>query len=150
MSASPDTLPVVDLDTALDFAAANRRSILITLRRNGRPQSSNIFHVVSDGKLLISAIADRAKAINVGRDPRVSVHVLGPDFWSYVVIEGTATLTPVTTDPDDATADALVAYYRAAQGEHKDWAEYRTAMVREHRLVISVTPEHAYGRLPVS
>jgi len=110
----------VDLAAALDFAAANRRSILVTLRRNGRPQSSNIFHVVRDGLLVISAVAERAKARNAARDPRVSVHVLGPDFWSYAVIEGQASLTPVARAADDATVDALVEYYRAAQGDHPD------------------------------
>jgi len=138
----------MDLDSALGFAAANRRSILITVRRNGRPQSSNIFHVVQGGRLLVSAVVERAKARNAARDPRVSVHVLGPDFWSYAVIEGRAALTPVAAAPDDPTVDALVAYYRAAQGEHPDWAQYRAAMVAEHRLLITVTPEHCYGTLP--
>ena len=68
----------MDLDAALAFAAANRRSILITLRRSGRPRSSNIFHVVGEGCLFISAVAERAKARNAARDNRVSVHVLGP------------------------------------------------------------------------
>jgi len=76
------------------------------------------------------------------------VHVLGPDFWSYAVIEGQASLTPVARAADDATVDALVEYYRAAQGDHPDWGSYRAAMVGEHRLLITVTPEHCYGALP--
>jgi hypothetical protein len=41
--------------------------------------------------------------------------------------------------------DALVAYYRASQGEHPDWEEYRAAMVTDRRLVLTLRPERAYG-----
>ena len=55
---------------------------------------------------------------------------------------------PVAADPDDATVDELVAYYRATSGEHDDWAEYRAAMVADRRLVVRLRPEHTYGQLP--
>ena len=42
---------------------------------------------------------------------------------------------------DDATADALVEYYRAVAGrEHPDWDEYRQAMVDEGRLLVHLAP----------
>jgi PPOX class probable F420-dependent enzyme len=138
----------MDLDTALSFATDNRRSILLTLRGNGRPQSSNVMHLVSDGRILVSVTDDRAKTRNARRDPRVSLHVLGPDFWSYVVVEGDASLSPVAAAPDDDTVEALVGYYRAAAGEHPDWQEYRAAMVADRRLLLTVEPTHAYGMLP--
>ena len=37
----------------------------------------------------------------------------------------------------------LVDYYRSLRGEHPDWADYRAAMEREHRLVLRVTVERA-------
>lgn len=138
----------MDLDTAVSFAERNRRSILITLRSNGRPQSSHVTHLVDSGRLLVSVTDDRAKTRNARRDPRVSLHVLGPDFWSYVVIEGDVELSPVAADPQDDTVQALVAYYRAASGEHPDWDEYRAAMVEDRRLLLTVTPTHAYGMIP--
>jgi PPOX class probable F420-dependent enzyme len=138
----------MDLATALAFAADHRRSILLTLRGNGRPQSSNVMHLVSDGRILVSVTDDRAKTRNARRDPRVSLHVLGPDFWSYAVLEGDAALSPVAAAPDDDTVEALVAYYRAAAGEHPDWDEYRAAMVADRRLLLTIEPTHAYGMLP--
>lgn len=138
----------MDLRTALAYATEHRRSVLITLRRDGRPQSSNVMHVVQDGCLVVSVTDDRAKTRNARRDPRVSVHVGAEDFWSYVVVDGTAELTPVARDPRDATVEALVGYYRAAAGEHPDWDEYRDVMVREGRLLLRVHPERAYGMLP--
>ena len=138
----------MDIDTALGFAAEHRRSILVTLRRDGRPQSSNVLHAPDGGELLVSVTDDRAKTRNARRDPRVSLHVGSDDFWSYVVIDGDADLTPPAQAPDDETVEALVAYYRASNGEHPDWAEYRAAMVREQRLILRVRPTHAYGSLP--
>ena len=73
------------------------------------------------------------------------LHVTSEDFWSYVVVEGRAELTPVAAAPDDATVDELVALYRSVQGEHDDWDEYRASMVEGGRLVLRLHPEHAYG-----
>lgn len=138
----------MDIDAALAFAAEHRRSILLTLRRDGRPQSSNVMHVPDGRDLLVSVTDGRAKTHNARRDPRVSLHVSADDFWSYVVIDGDAELTPVAESPDDDTVDALVAYYRAGSGEHPDWAEYRAAMVTDRRLLLRLRPTHAYGMLP--
>ena len=69
----------------------------------------------------------------------MSLHVTADDFWSYVVLEGDAELTPVAASPDDATVDELVDYYRALNGEHPDWDDYRAAMVRDQRVLIRIT-----------
>jgi hypothetical protein len=71
--------------------------------------------------------------------------VLGDNFYQYVVVEAQADLTPVAADPHDATVDALVAYYKAAIGEHPDWDEYRASMVTDKRLLVVLRPERAYG-----
>ena len=61
-----------------------------------------------------------------------------PDFWSYIVLEGTAELSPVAAAPDDATVEELIVLFRAVQGkDHPDWDEYRQAMVDDKRLVAS-------------
>ena len=139
----------MDLTAALDYARVNRRCVLVTLRADGRPQSSNVFQWTDeDGVVRASITDDRAKTRNLRRDPRVSLHVTAEDFWSYVVLEGEATLTPVAADPHDATVEGLVAYYRASVGEHPDWDEYRAAMVADRRLLLEVRPSRAYGMLP--
>jgi len=35
--------------------------------------------------------------------------------------------------------DLLVDYYRRVSGEHPDWDDYRSAMVRERRVAVRVT-----------
>jgi PPOX class probable F420-dependent enzyme len=135
----------MDLTHALAFAAGRTVGTLATIRANGRPQLSNILYVVGDDTITISVTDTRAKTVNLRRDPRASLYVVGDNVYQWVVIEAKAELSPVATDPHDATVDALVAYYRASQGEHPDWEEYRAAMVADRRLVLTLRPERAYG-----
>jgi PPOX class probable F420-dependent enzyme len=130
-----------------DLLHERSEGTLVTMRRDARPQLSNVNYAFdADGQLIrISTTDDRAKVRNLRRDPRASFHVSSRDFWTYVVAEGTAGLSPVAGDPADATVEELVDLYRAVQGEHPDWADYRAAMVRDHRLVVRISVERAYG-----
>lgn len=139
----------MELDTALDFARTTSRSVLTTLRRNGRPQLSNVTHWVDpDGIIRISITADRAKYANLRREPWAALHVTRDDFWAYAVLEADVELTPVAATADDGTVEELIAYYRALSGEHPDWADYRRAMVADRRVIARLRPTRAYGMLP--
>jgi PPOX class probable F420-dependent enzyme len=136
----------MEISTALDFAKRFRNGVLTTIKRDGRPQLSNIVYTITDdGEVRISITADRAKYFNLLRDPRASVHISQDDFWSYVVLEGDATLSPVAAHPNDATVDELVELYRAIGGEHSDWDDYRAAMVNDRRTVVHLRPTNVYG-----
>ena len=130
-----------------DLVGSSGRGVLVTLKRDGRPQLSNVGYA-QGGKdeLRISTPGTTAKAANLRRDPRASLHVAREDFWAYAVVEGTAQLSEPAADPNDGTADALVDYYRTISGEHPDWDDYRAAMVAERRLVITLRIERLYGR----
>jgi PPOX class probable F420-dependent enzyme len=133
----------------LEFLARNRWGVLATIKRDGRPQLSNVGYAYDPATQVIrvSVTADRAKTRNLQADPRVTLHVASKDFWSWVAVEGTAELSPVATGPHDATVEELITYYRGISGEHEDWDEYRAAMVADRRLVVRFRPEHAYGQL---
>ena len=133
----------------LGFVAAHRWGVLATVKRDGRPQLSNVGYAydAAEGLVRVSVTADRAKTRNLQRDPRVTLHVASKDFWTWVAVEGTAELTPVAADPHDATVEDLITYYRGVSGEHDDWDAYRAAMVRDRRLVVRFRPDHAYGQL---
>jgi len=138
----------MELSDALDFLRDKHHGVLITLKSDGRPQSSNIAYALGDdGVIRISVTDGRAKTANLRRDPRASLHVNRDDFWAYAVIEADVTPLPVAQFPDDATVDALVEYYRAVAGEHDDWDDYRRAMVADRRLILELRPTHAYGML---
>jgi PPOX class probable F420-dependent enzyme len=138
----------MDLTTALNWASERRTAVLITLRKDGRPQSSDVAFTVKDGTFVISLTADRAKTANMRRDPRVVVHITEPGSWSYTSFDGTVELMAVTTAVDDATNDALVEYFEAVSGgPHPDWDEYRQAMVDEGRLLVHLTPASVVGQV---
>jgi PPOX class probable F420-dependent enzyme len=141
----------MELADALPFARGRRQGVLTTIRSSVRPQLSNIVYALGgDDVARISVTDSRAKTKNLRRDPRASLYVAGDDFWSYVVLDGTAELTPVAADPADETVDELVALYRAVAGEHPDWDEYRRDMVADGRLVVRLHFDHAYGMVPAS
>ena len=139
----------MDLATALDFVRPQHRGVLTTIRRDGRPQISNIIYATDEvGTIRISVTAPRAKTRNLRRDPRASLYVCADDFWAYAVVEGEASLSPTAAAPDDATVDELVELYRSLSGEHPNWDEYRATMVADERVVVRIVPARAYGMLP--
>ena len=132
-------------DEAMAFVADRHWGVLVTLKQSdGRPQLSNVAYAVIDGRVRVSVTDDRAKTANLRRDPRVALHVTSDDFWTYVVAEGDAELSPVAADPDDDTATALLELYTAVAGDHDDPATFRRDMVREGRLQVSFAPSGLY------
>ena len=134
----------------LAFVAAQKWGVLATIKHDGRPQLSNVGYAFDAERALfrVSVTDSRAKTRNLRNDPRVTLHVTSRDFWTWVAVEGSAELTPVATDPHDATVEELITYYRGISGEHANWDEYRAAMVADRRLVVRFRPEHTYGQLP--
>jgi PPOX class probable F420-dependent enzyme len=127
--------------------AGARLGVLATLKADGRPQLSPVtpFYDRAAGTLRVSMTEGRAKTANLRRDPRAALEVTSGDGWSWATAEGTVTLTGPSTDPDGPEVAALVDYYRAAAGEHPDWAEYRTAMVADRRVLMTMRVEKVYG-----
>ncbi|GGS56401.1 PPOX class F420-dependent oxidoreductase [Actinokineospora fastidiosa] len=134
-------------DTALDLLRTRRIGALVTLKKDGRPQLSNVIHHydAESATLRVSVTADRAKTANLRRDPRASYYVSSEDGWRFLVVEGTAEFSAVAASPDDAAVDELVQLYRDISGEHPDWDEYRAAMVAEKRLVLRLRIDRHYG-----
>ncbi|WP_416961200.1 PPOX class F420-dependent oxidoreductase [Streptomyces sp. Agncl-13] len=134
-------------DALLQLLSEGHGGVLVTLKKDGRPQLSNVSHAYYPDERIIrvSITDDRAKTRNLRRDPRASYHVTSSDRWAFTVAEGTADLTPVAADPHDDTVEELIKLYRDVLGEHPDWDDYRAAMVRDRRLVLRLRVERAYG-----
>lgn len=136
----------MEISEALALVSATRESVLVTLRRDGRPQLSNVLHHLGeDGLVRISTTADRAKFRNLARQPWAALHVNGETFFSYAVVEAEAELTAAAAEPDDVVVEELVELYRSIAGEHDDWDAYRRAMVEEGRAIVRLRPTRAYG-----
>ncbi|WP_440070840.1 PPOX class F420-dependent oxidoreductase [Streptosporangium sp. OZ121] len=138
MSPKIATNEVVSRDRLLNFLRDRHRALVITARRDGRPQASPVTcGVDAEGRIVVSTYPERAKTSNARRDPRVSIVVLSDDFdGPWVQVDGTAEVLdlPEALEP-------LVDYYRSISGEHPDWDEYRAAMTRQGKSLLRLTPE---------
>jgi PPOX class probable F420-dependent enzyme len=143
------TRQVLD-DKLLAMIRGNSLAVLATLKRDGRPQLSNVSYYFDPRAVAIqvSVTEPRAKTRNLRRDPRASIHVRSDDGWAYAVAEGDAVLTPPAAAPDDDTVEGLIALYRNIAGEHPDWDDYRAAMVEDRRVLLTMPISHLYGMPP--
>ena len=136
MARTVATNTTVDREELLAFLRPRHHAILMTTRRDGRPQASpNTCGVDTQGRIVISTYPERAKAANIRRDPRVSVCVLSDDFGGpWVQVDGAAEVIdlPESVEP-------LVEYFRVISGEHPDWDEYRQAMRDQGKSLIRIT-----------
>ena len=125
----------------------SRLGVLATIKADGLPQLSPVtpYYDQEDGVILVSITEGRAKTANLRRDPRAALEVTSPDGWAWATAEGPVTLIGPGTDPHGPEVEALVDYYRKAGGEHPDWAEYRSVMVSDRRVLLVLKVVHVYG-----
>jgi len=126
----------VDREALLEFVRPRHKGTLVTRRRDGSPQMSPVTcGLDAQGRVVVSTYPQRAKVINLRRDPAVSM-VIHSDDWDgpYVQVDGTAEVldAPGSVEP-------LVEYFRCISGEHPDWDEYRAAMRAQGKSLIRVT-----------
>jgi PPOX class probable F420-dependent enzyme len=137
-------------DQLWDAVVAANLGTLATIKRDGRPQLSDVNYTAGPANRILRASTRNslAKTHNLRRDPRASLKVTAPGGAGYAVVEGTAELSPVSADEHDATVEELIEVYRLIGGkEHPDWDDYRRAMVADGRLVLSIHVEKLYGFL---
>ena len=130
----------MDIDQARAFLRANHRAVFVTIRRDGRPQTSPVATTVdAEGFAVVSSRETAYKVRQLRRDPRAALCVMNDKFFGeWVQVEGTATIVSL---PD--AMEGLVEYYRRVAGEHPDWDDYRAAMEREQRVLIRIAIERA-------
>ncbi|MEG3586193.1 MAG: PPOX class F420-dependent oxidoreductase [Actinomycetota bacterium] len=138
----------MDLNDAVNWAVDIHHGVLITLRKDGRPQSSDIAYAVIEGKFCISVTRRRAKTINLLRDNRAVLHITSPDTWSYVSFDGSAEITETAKVPSDNVCLELANVFTTIQKkDHPDWDEFNQAMINDERLVIRFVPTTAVGQI---
>lgn len=133
-------------DNVKKIATENHQGVLTCFRGNGMPQVSIVPCGAFRDGMALTTTADRAKLLNLKRDPRCSLMVAQRDWRGYVVLEGRATILSPDNTPADELRDALRDVYRAAtNGDHPNWEEYDQAMVDDRRPAVIVVPGHVYG-----
>jgi PPOX class probable F420-dependent enzyme len=136
MSRPIATTDHVDREALLDFVRPRHHLVLVTHRRDGRPQLSPVAGGIdAQGRVVIATYPQRAKVANLRREPAASVLVLSDDWdGPWVQLDGRAEVIdlPEAVEP-------LVDYFRAVAGEHPAWDEYRQAMVDQGKCLVRVT-----------
>lgn len=136
----------MDDAAAEEFLARHRKAVLITIRADGRPQSSNVLYTFADGVARVSVTAPRAKTRNVARDPRAVLHVSASSFWQYVSASCTVELSAVSVEKGDAAGRELLDVYNAIADEpHPDPDEFFGVQVAEQRRVMRLRPDGYAG-----
>lgn len=126
-------------DEARAFVAANHRAVMVTRRSDGGLQTSPLTVGVDDEKIVISSRETAYKVRNLRRDPSATLCVLNDGFYGdWIQVEGRAEIVSL---PE--AMEGLVDYYRRISGEHPDWDDYRSAMVRDKRVLIRVSIDAA-------
>ncbi|WP_322747622.1 MULTISPECIES: PPOX class F420-dependent oxidoreductase [unclassified Frankia] len=130
----------MDIEAARTHIRENHHAVLATFRRDGTPQMSPVtVGVDTDGAVIISSREPAYKVRNLYRDPRATVCVIPDAFYGpWIQVSGRAHIISLP-----AAMETLVYYYRSLSGEHPDWDDYRAAMVRDQRCVISIKIDSA-------
>jgi PPOX class probable F420-dependent enzyme len=127
-------------EVALEFIRANPRGVLATYRRDAQAQLSPVVAAVdAESRVVISTREGAMKTLNLRRNPRAAFCALNDRFYGeWHTVEGNVEIVslPEAMEP-------LVDYYRRVSGEHPDWADYREAMTREHRVLLRVTVDRS-------
>ncbi|MFI9010863.1 pyridoxamine 5'-phosphate oxidase family protein [Actinosynnema sp. NPDC053489] len=117
MTANPGPAPRTLTDGELvDLLAGQRFGVPAALRRDGRPHLSTVlYHWDADERVVrVSTTADRLKARRIRADPRVALHVSGPDVWSFATAEGEAELVE-DTDGDEPDRRLTITFASTAR-----------------------------------
>jgi PPOX class probable F420-dependent enzyme len=131
------TANVVGFSELLDFIRPRHKMVLTTFRADASLQTSPVTGGIDgQGRVVIASYPQRAKSVNIRRNPKASLVVLSDEFnGAYVQLDGDA---EVIDGPD--AVELLVDYYRVIAGEHPDWQDYRRAMLDQGKCLIRVTP----------
>ncbi|CAN5651722.1 TIGR03618 family F420-dependent PPOX class oxidoreductase [soil metagenome] len=126
----------MDAEAARQFLRSNHRAILITQRRDGRPQTSPVVAAVDgEERVVVSTRETAVKTRNLERDPRASLCVISDGFFGpWVQVDGEV---EIVRRPQ--AIEVLVDYYRRASGEHPDWDDYRASLEAERRVALRLS-----------
>ena len=133
-------------DNVKQFLSENHHAVLTTFRKNGAAQMSILSVGYYKDGVAFTTTDDRAKLVNLRRDPRCSLLVSKDNWWGFLVLEGKAKVMSADNTDADELRLALRDVFVAASGkEHPNWDEYDQAMRDDHRSAIIIVPDRIYG-----
>ncbi|GAA0948987.1 PPOX class F420-dependent oxidoreductase [Actinocorallia libanotica] len=133
-------------EEAARLIGAQRFGALATVKRSGHPHLSTVLYHWDPAERIIrvSTTEDRLKTRHVRNDPRLALHVSGPDVWSFAVAEGEAEVSEPTAEPGDAIGRELLSLTPGFDDPAQE-AAFLAQAVAERRVVIRLRVSRLYG-----
>ncbi|HUG16132.1 MAG TPA: PPOX class F420-dependent oxidoreductase [Thermomicrobiales bacterium] len=119
-------------DGARRFLDERRFAVLATINADGSPQQTVMWFQLRGDSIMMNTAAGRLKALNVRRDPRVSICV--EDEYRYVSIAGRV----VVIDDHDTTQADIYSLARRYNPDFKDGDYPGFATERRLTLLMSI------------
>ena len=120
--------------------------MLSTLRSSGDIQLSIVTVGPVENGAAFTTTEERAKLINLKRNPKCSLLISTNNWSPYVVLQGEAKIYTIKNTPEHELASILRKIYKNASGrEHPNWEEYDEAMKVDKRAAVVVVPREIYG-----
>ena len=126
-----------------EMLRAPLNGVLATIRRDGAPQLSPVWHLYEDGRFYISVGADSVKARNVRRDKRVSLCVdEGHPDGRAVTVTGSAELIEEDSPWRDDINWRIILHYHESEAAARHYDETKPDWGPSAIMV--VTPERIF------
>lgn len=128
-----------DLSRLENFLAPTKIAVVATIGKDGMPQLTPNWYVYTAGLFIISTTKQRVKYLNLVRDPRMSVCVMTePLAVEYATIRGSVNI--IDGDTIWPIVEGIVRRYVPEDKVNDRMA----ALMKEDRVIISMTPERAH------
>lgn len=128
-------------DEVTSFLEQSRTATMATIGPTGHPHLVAMWYGLVDGKIYFETKAKSQKAVNLRRDPRISVSVEAGQSYDQlrgVAVEGTATIIDDTTS-DEYWAPAISVFERY-QGPYTDEMRPFVEVMMNKRVIVRVDP----------
>ena len=94
----------------VDFLRSPNSAVIASVRPDGQPVSVATWYLLADdGRILVNMDAGRKRLDYLRADPRVSLTVLGQDWYQHVSVQGR--IVDLGPDPDLAGIDRVSRHY---------------------------------------
>ena len=130
---------VMSEDEIAEFLQRRRVATIATLGPSGQPHLVAMWFAVLDGRVYFETKAKSQKAVNLRRDPRITVSVEAGDSYDQlrgVAIEGTAAILDDPADPEYWAV--AVNIWERYQGPYTEDVRPFVEMMMNKRVVIRV------------
>ncbi len=121
-------MPTGPVPERLDaFLRGPQPAVIATLRADGAPVSVATWYLWQGDRYLLSMDRNGPRARNLAHDPRVSMTVLGDDWYEHVSVRGR--VVELRPDGDGVDIDAISHHYRGVPYPRSAGFDALTAVV---------------------